>query len=390
MTTDQRGPVGESLGVWLIGARGAVATTTIVGAIALERGHTGPIGLVTESDSFHGSGLASLDALVFGGHDLLDTPLVKAAHALCRDVGPLAPDLVRLVEDELATREQHLRLAPAIVAGQPPREFVRAVQRDLEEFWTASGARRVIVVNVATTEPLPPPDLLELDLVGLERMLDVPDARLPTSALYAYAAIDLRMPYVNFTPSVGAALPALEALARVRGVPHAGRDGKTGETLLKSALAPMFRMRGLQVRSWVGFNVLGNADGLALADPATAASKTESKGKVVPSILGYEPHTLVRIDYVPTLGDWKTAWDLIQFEGFLKTPMTLQFTWQGADSALAAPLVLDLVRLVDLAASRGERGGLGHLAFFFKSPVSCEVHDLAEQYTLLCRHVKGS
>jgi myo-inositol-1-phosphate synthase len=390
MTTDQRGPVGEPLGVWLIGARGAVATTTIVGAIALERGHTGPIGLVTESDSFHGSGLASLDALVFGGHDLLDTPLVKAAHALCRDVGPLAPDLVRLVEDELATREQHLRLAPAIVAGQPPREFVRAVQRDLEEFWTASGARRVIVVNVATTEPLPPPDLLELDLVGLERMLDVPDARLPTSALYAYAAIDLRMPYVNFTPSVGAALTALEALARARGVPHAGRDGKTGETLLKSALAPMFRMRGLQVRSWVGFNVLGNADGLALADPATAASKTESKGKVVPSILGYEPHTLVRIDYVPTLGDWKTAWDLIQFEGFLKTPMTLQFTWQGADSALAAPLVLDLVRLVDLAASRGERGGLGHLAFFFKSPVSCEVHDLAEQYTLLCRHVKGS
>src|SRR4030095_8013185 len=97
MTTDQRGPVGEPLGVWLIGARGAVATTTIVGAIALERGHTGPLGLVTESDSFHGSGLASLDALVFGGHDLLDTPLVKAAHALCRDVGPLAPNLVRLV-----------------------------------------------------------------------------------------------------------------------------------------------------------------------------------------------------------------------------------------------------------------------------------------------------
>lgn len=389
MTAYQPRSVGERLGVWLIGARGAVATTTIVGAIALERGHTGSVGLVTESDPFYGSGLASLDALVFGGHDLLDTPLVKAAHALCRDVGPLAPDLVRLVEDELATREQHLRLAPTIVAGQAPRDFVRAVQRDLGEFRTSSGARRVIVVNVATTEPLPASDLLGLDLAGLERMLDVPDARLPTSALYAYAAIDMGMPYVNFTPSVGASLAALEALAQARGVPHAGRDGKTGETLLKSVLAPMFRMRSLQVRSWVGFNVLGNADGLALADPVTAASKTESKGKVVPSILGYEPHTLVRIDYVPTLGDWKTAWDFIQFEGFLRTPMTLQFTWQGADSALAAPLVLDLVRLVDLAASRGERGGLGHLAFFFKSPVSCEVHDLAEQYTLLCRHVKG-
>jgi myo-inositol-1-phosphate synthase len=388
-TTGHRRSVSEPLGVWLIGARGAVATTTIVGAIALRRGHTGTVGLVTESDPFRTSGLAPLDALVFGGHDLLDTPLVKAAHALCRDAGPLAPELVGLVEDELATSEQHLRPAPAMVAGQPPREFVRAVQRDLGEFRTATGARRVIMVNVATTEPLTPSDLLALDLAGLERMLDTPGARLPISALYAYAGLDMGVPYVNFTPSVGASLVGLEALAQARGVPHAGRDGKTGETLLKSVLAPMFRMRSLQVRSWVGFNVLGNADGLALSDPTTAASKTESKGKVVPSILGYEPHTLVRIDYVPTLGDWKTAWDLIQFEGFLRTPMTLQFTWQGADSALAAPLVLDLVRLVDVAASRGERGGLGHLAFFFKSPVGCEIHDLAEQYALLCRHTKG-
>jgi myo-inositol-1-phosphate synthase len=387
--TGHRRSVSEPLGVWLIGARGAVATTTVVGAIALRRGHTGTVGLVTESDPFRASALAPLETLVFGGHDLLDTPLVKAAHALCRDVGPLAPELVRLVEDELATSEQHLRPAPARADGRPPREFVRAVQRDLAEFQVSSGARRVIVVNVATTEPLPGPEVLALDRPGLERALDVPGGRLPTSALYAYAALDLGVPYVNFTPSVGASLAGLEALAQARGVPHAGRDGKTGETLLKSALAPMFRMRSLQVRSWVGFNVLGNADGLALSDPTTAASKTESKGKVVPSILGYDPHTLVRIDYVPTLGDWKTAWDLIQFEGFLRTPMTLQFTWQGADSALAAPLVLDLARLVDLAASRGERGGLAHLAFFFKSPVSCEVHDLAEQYALLCRHVKG-
>ena len=390
MTSGQRRSVGEPLGVWLIGARGAVATTTIVGAIALRRGHTGSVGLVTETEPFHAAGLVPLDALVFGGHDLLDTPLVKAAHALCRDVGPLAPELVRLVEDELATTEAHLRPAPALGEGRPLREFVSAVQRDLDDFRKSSGAHRVIVVNVATTEAPPASALLGLDLAGLERMLDVPDASLPTSALYAYAAMDMGVPYVNFTPSVGASLPGLEALAEARGVPHAGRDGKTGETLLKSALAPMFRMRNLQVRSWVGFNVLGNADGLALSDPATAASKTESKGKVVPSILGYEPHTLVRIDYVPTLGDWKTAWDLIQFEGFLRTPMTLQFTWQGADSALAAPLVLDLVRLVDLAAARGERGGLGHLAFFFKSPVGCEVHDLAEQYSRLCQHVKGS
>jgi len=381
---------GAPLGVWLIGARGAVATTTIVGAIAMKLGHAGRVGLVTETDAFRVSGLASLDDLVFGGHDLLDTPLVKAAHALGRDAGPLAPELVHAIEDELTEAEKHLKIAPPTAAARAPLQFVRAVQQDLDDFRRSTGARRVIAVNVATTEQPAAAELRDLDLDALDAALHAPGSRVPASALYAYAALDMGVPYVNFTPSVGASLPSLEELARVRGVPHAGRDGKTGETLLKSALAPMFRMRHLHVRTWVGFNVLGNADGLALSDPATAASKTESKGKVVPSILGYEPQTLVRIDYVPTLGDWKTAWDLIQFEGFLGTPMTLQFTWQGSDSALAAPLVLDLIRLVDLAASRGERGGLGHLAFFFKSPVSCEIHDLAEQYALLCRHINGS
>lgn len=385
MTPRPRSDEGR-LGVWLIGARGAVATTTIVGATALRLAQTRAVGLVTETPPLSAAPLAALDSLVFGGHDIADVPLVKAAHALCRDVGPLNLQLVRALDDELAAVDAHLRPAPDL-AGRAPAHFVRDVQQDLAAFREATGARRVVMVNVATTEPLPPAELAGLDLAGLARALESRDARLPVSALYAYAALAAGVPYVNFTPSVGASLPALEELARARGVPHAGRDGKTGETLLKSALAPMFRMRHLEVKSWVGFNVLGNADGLALSDPTTAASKTESKSRVVPAILGYEPFTLVRIDYVPTLGDWKTAWDLIQFEGFLGTPMTLQLTWQGSDSALAAPLVLDLVRFVDLAAARGERGGLAHLGFFFKSPVACEIHDLSEQYALLCRHV---
>jgi myo-inositol-1-phosphate synthase len=383
-------PEDGPLGVWLVGARGAVATTTVVGAIALRLGRVRPVGLVTDAEPLHATPMAPIDSLVFGGHDVSDTPLVKSAHALCRDVGPLNVGLVRSIEDELGQAETHLRPAPEAASGQAPLRFVRAVQEDLGAFREATGARRVVMVNVATTEPLPDPGLARLDAAAFARAVETPGAALPPSALYAWAALDLGVPYVNFTPSVGAALPALDELARARGVPHAGRDGKTGETLLKSALAPMFRMRHLEVRSWVGFNVLGNADGLALSDPSTAASKTESKGRVVPAILGYEPHTLVRIDYVPTLGDWKTAWDLVQFVGFLGTPMTLQLTWQGSDSALAAPLVLDLVRLVDLATSRGERGGLGHLAFFFKSPIGCEIHDLSQQYGLLCRHVRSA
>ena len=375
------------LAVWLIGARGAVATTTIVGAAALRLGHARSIGLVTESVPLNAAPLAPLDSLVFGGHDVTDTPLIKSAHALCRDAGPLSLQLVRDLEDELAATEPCLRPAPPFSEGRPALHFIRRVQEDLAAFRSSTGARRLIMVNLATTEAPAPPELAGRDLVHLEADLAGSGSRLPASLLYAYAALDVGVPYVNFTPSIGASLPALEALARERGAPHAGQDGKTGETLLKSALAPMFRMRNLQVKSWSGFNVLGNTDGLALSDPAIAASKLESKSKVVPAILGYEPHIIVRIDYVPTLGDWKTAWDLVQFDGFLGTPMTLQLTWQGSDSALAAPLVLDLIRLVDLAADRGERGGLGHLAFFFKSPVNSDVHNLAEQYTLLCRHV---
>src|SRR2546429_8267491 len=143
MTRFSGGPVsqrsgGAPLGVWLIGARGAVATTTIVGAIAMKLGHTGRVGLVTETDAFRVSGLASLDDLVFGGHDLLDTPLVKAAHALGRDVGPLAPELVRLVEDELATTEAHLRPAPALGEGRPLRDFGTPAQRGPDDFRKSS------------------------------------------------------------------------------------------------------------------------------------------------------------------------------------------------------------------------------------------------------------
>jgi myo-inositol-1-phosphate synthase len=374
------------LGVWLIGARGAVATTTIFGATALRLGHTRPIGLVTEVTPLNTAPLASVDSLVFGGHDVTDIPLIKSAHALCRDAGPLNAHMVKALEAELAAAETHLRPAPAH-GNRPAREFIRTVQEDLAAFQSAIEARRIVMVNLATTEPPPSGLAPMMDGAQLDVALAASASSLPASLLYAFAALDAGVPYVNFTPSVGASHPALEHLARERGVPHAGRDGKTGETLLKSALAPMFRMRNLEVRSWSGFNVLGNTDGLALADPATAASKIQSKGKVVPSILGYEPHMVVRIDYVPTLGDWKTAWDLIQFDGFLGTPMTLQLTWQGSDSALAAPLVLDLVRLVDLATTRGDRGGLAHLAFFFKSPVNSDVHNLAEQYALLCKHV---
>jgi myo-inositol-1-phosphate synthase len=294
--------------------------------------------------------------------------------------------------ESLGAIEPRIKKAPIRGAKGPARDFVRRVQDDISSFLENAGARRAVVFNLATTEPPVQPDPIHDDLDRFEAALSASPAPtpsvLPPSVLYAYAALDLGIPYVNFAASAGSSLRALERLSLERGVPHAGADGKTGETLVKSALAPMFRMRNLSVKSWVGFNVLGNSDGLSLSEPSVAASKIASKSHVLPEILGYEPHSLVRIDFVPSLGDWKTAWNLIHFEGFLGTPMTLQLTWQGADSVLAAPLVIDLIRLIDLAARRGERGALGHLGFFFKSPLGCPVHDLSTQYSLLCEHVR--
>ncbi|MEZ6188683.1 MAG: inositol-3-phosphate synthase [Planctomycetota bacterium] len=182
----------------------------------------------------------------------------------------------------------------------------------------------------------------------------------------------------------------MQAYARAQGVPLAGNDGKTGETLLRTTLAPMFRARNLEVLSWSGFNILGNRDGAVLDEPEANAAKTGGKDKVLSAILGPGlGSSLTRIDYVPSLRDWKTAWDHVHFAGFLGTPMTLQFTWQGADSALAAPLVLDLARLAELAQRRGLAGAQAPLACFFKQPLGSEEHDFARQMQAFAAYVQG-
>jgi myo-inositol-1-phosphate synthase len=172
-------------------------------------------------------------------------------------------------------------------------------------------------------------------------------------------------------------------LARERKTVHGGKDGKTGETLMKSVLAPMFAHRNFRILSWVGHNIFGNRDGLVLDDPANKESKIKTKDQVISQIVGYKPQTHVSIEYIESLDDWKTAWDHIHFRGFLGTKMILQFLWQGCDSLLAAPLVLDVARLALLAQRRGEVGVLRHLACFFKSPIGVEEHDFFKQFALL-------
>jgi myo-inositol-1-phosphate synthase len=215
----------------------------------------------------------------------------------------------------------------------------------------------------------------------------------PASVLYALAAVESGAPYVNFTTCIGSSFPAMDELARRHGVPHVGRDGKTGETLMKTTLAPMFVARNLKVMSWEGYNMLGNRDGKVLDAPDANQAKCKDKDACLRDILGDdETHSRVRIDYVPSLDDWKQAYDFIHFRGVLGARMQMHFLWQGCDSALAAPLVLDLARLTALAHRRGESGTLPQLACFFKTPLDVEVQEFGEQMRLLtdwCEDVRA-
>jgi myo-inositol-1-phosphate synthase len=272
---------------------------------------------------------------------------------------------------------------------QRQAEYAARLEHDLREFREREACERVVVVNLSSTEPPLAPSPAHASLDVLETAIRGATPVLSTSSLYAYAALRAGCSFVDFTPGAGARLPALGELAERQRLPWAGSDGKTGETLVKSALAPLFAVRNLRVRSWAGTNLLGGGDGATLADERAAASKAVSKARVLGEVLGYEVDAPLHIDYVPDLGDWKTAWDHISFEGFLGLRMNMQFTWNGCDSALAAPLVLDLARLLAQAHGAGRSGPQAPLAFFFKDPVGTGEHRLAAQFESLVAWAQG-
>jgi myo-inositol-1-phosphate synthase len=373
------------VGVWLVGARGSVATTTITGAAAVADGLAPSTGLVTLAPPFTDAGLPEIGGLVFGGHDVVETPLALRAANLA-DEGVLPTGLAGAVADRLAAAESEIRTGISWhEARTSPRSALRRAAAEVRAFRERHGLERIVVVDLSSTEPPFDAHPSHADPDALLEAIHRDQAVLPPSSLYAVAAIEAGCAFVEFTPSTGARLPAIEALAAREGVPLAGSDGKTGETLLKAALAPAFASRALRVRSWAGTNLLGGGDGEALADPNRASAKVASKGQVVEEVLGYPVETPVRIEQVRDLGQWKTAWDHVTFEGFLGVRMRMQFTWEGCDSALAAPLVIDLARLAALALERGESGPVPELAFFFKDPVGTSEHALSAQRRTLDR-----
>jgi myo-inositol-1-phosphate synthase len=381
------------VGLWLIGALGGVGSTVALGLAALRRGLTDTTGLVTGLPQFAGLDLDGPGAFVLGGHDIRRGTWDQSVATLARRIGAFDQAVVEACGADLEDWSRNLRPGSVLNSGEtiaaladrpdlpPPaaaRTDIARLGSDLNEFRDRNRLDQIVVVNVASTEPA-------IDEAALRAELDT---TLPVSSLYALASVENCYPYVNFTPSTGASHPVVEHLAIKRGVPIAGRDGKTGETLVKTVLAPMFARRNLRVLSWVGHNILGNLDGHVLSDPRNKESKVRSKDQVIGEIVGYPLQTHTSIEYIESLDDWKTAWDHVHFQGFLGVRMALQFTWQGCDSALAAPLVLDLARLALLAQRNGEAGVLKHLACFFKSPMGVAQHDFFRQFEMLEQYVR--
>ena len=371
---------GRRLGVAIVGLGGAVATTAAAGVELMRLGLAGedglplaglfPDGEVPIEDGV----LAGYTDLSFGGWDVVGDDLATAAetHGVLgrAELAAVGPVLEQLTPWPAVGDTSWCRNAGGrhLVVESSRRAAIERIRQDLRDF--AQTVDAVVVIGLASTErtaDLTHPAMSSLE--GLEAALDDGDPDIPPAVMYAYAALSEGLPYANFTPSVACDAPALVELAEREGVPIAGKDGKTGQTFIKTVIAPGLRSRNLQVEGWFSANILGNRDGEALNDPESNKSKLTTKGSVLDDILGYkvEDH-VVRIDYYRPRGDNKEAWDTIDLIGFLGQKMQLKLNFLCKDSILAAPLVLEIARLMDLAGQRGDGGVQEQMGLFFKAP----------------------
>ena len=411
------------LGVLLVGL-GAVSTTTIAGTIAIRRGLAPPIGSLTQMGTIRlgkrteGRSpaikefvpLASLDDIVFGGWDIFDENCYDAA----KTAGVLEPDLLEQIRPELekiapmpAVFDRHYvkRLdGPNVKKGRTKKDLADQLRADIQRFKTDNGCSRVVVVWCGSTEIYMTESPAHQSVEAFERGLETNDATIPSSMIYAYAAIKEGIPYANAAPNLSADIPALLQLAQQTGSPLCGKDLKTGQTLIKTIIAPGLKARLIGVEGWYSTNILGNRDGEVLDDPESFKTKEESKKSVLDYILQPSLYPdlykdlchLVRINYYPPRGDNKEGWDNIDIFGWLGYKMQLKINFLCRDSILAAPIVLDTALFLDLARRAGMSGIQEWLSFYYKSPMHAPglypEHDLFIQLMKLkntLRHMRG-
>ncbi|HQU90715.1 MAG TPA: inositol-3-phosphate synthase [Pyrinomonadaceae bacterium] len=361
------------LGIAVVGIGGAVGTTMAAGVELLKQGVIDKTGLPLADAAV--DGLADYTDIVFAGWDLFPDHLAKAAEN--HDV--------LSYKQFVATESALMQIKPWLAVGAPRflslidgenkisgnghRAVIEKLRKDLQGF--KENCDSVVVINLASTEKLASEgNEIFNSIASFETALDENSHDISPATLYAYAAIAEGVPYGNFTPSVAADIPALIEFAEKQSVPIAGKDGKTGQTFIKSVIAPALRSRALKVDGWFSTNILGNRDGLALSNAESLASKVKTKSSLLDDILGYEVEDhIVDIRYYRPRGDNKEAWDNIDIRGFLGQPMQLKVNFLCKDSILAAPLAIEIARCLDLAQQRGEGGIQEQLSVFFKMPM---------------------
>ncbi len=262
------------------------------------------------------------------------------------------------------------------------------VKKILTEFRKKQKLDLVYVIYLSSAER----HLNYLDRITLgelKKIIKENERPLSPNILYTYAVLDSGFPFINFTSCQANSIPALKELANLRKVAHCGKDGKTGETYLKTVLAPALKLRHFPILFWESHNILGDNDGFILQDGKLRKDKILDKTLSVKLSGNVKEHN-VRIDFVKALGDWKTAWNLIEWEGLLGSRMSLQFIWKGHDGLLAAPMIWDIVKFIDIAVRRGNYGVQDYLSFFFKNPLDCNIQNPIEQFEILKNYILSS
>jgi myo-inositol-1-phosphate synthase len=376
---------------------GAVSTTTIAGVLAIRRGLAKPIGSLTQMGTVRlgkrteGRSplikdfvpLAPLEDIVFGGWDIFDDSSYEAA----KTAGVLEKDLLEQIRPELeqikplsAVFDRHYvkRLdGPNVKKGKNKMELANQLREDMQRFKQEHGVSRLVMVWCGSTEIYLTESPAHATIASFEQALEANDPSIPSSMVYAYAAIKEGIPYANGAPNLSADVPALMQLAAETRTPLAGKDLKTGQTLIKTVIAPGLKARLLGVEGWYSTNILGNRDGEVLDDPESFKSKEETKKSVLDFILQpslypdlYENlHHVVRINYYPPRGYNNEGWDNIDLFGWLGYQMQLKINFLCRDSILAAPIVLDVALFLDLAKRAGMHGIQEWLSFYFKAPM---------------------
>ena len=400
-------PITGKLGVLLVGM-GAVSTTTIAGVIAIRRGLAKPIGSLTQMGTIRlgkrteGRSplikdfvpLASLDDIVFGGWDIFEDNAYEAA----KTAGVLDKDLLEQIRPELeaikpmpAVFDRHYvkRLdGPNVKKGKNKKDLANQLIEDMRRFKQQNGCERLVMVWCGSTEIYLTESPVHASLAAFEKGLEASDDAIPSSMIYTYAALMEGIPYANAAPNLSADVPAMLELAAKNGSPVCGKDLKTGQTWMKTIIAPGVKARLLGLNGWYSTNILGNRDGEVLDDPESFKTKEESKKSVLdyilqpalyPDLYGKLDH-VVRINYYPPRGDNKEGWDNIDIFGWLGYPMQLKINFLCRDSILAAPIVLDTALFLDLAKRSGMSGIQEWLSFYYKSPMHAKglypEHDL--------------